>query len=233
MKHNQPQTKAEYVYAAIREDIFSGQLIGDQRLRLAELADRYDVSALPVREALRMLEREGLVTMISHRGAIVSRLTINRAIEHIEVRTYLEVYAARLATLRHTAQTIAELRKIVDSSRQCAENGRGKKFSEINRKFHTALYSPGTNLTLKAEISELWDKVWRVVEFGPDASTGGTGSVFEHDENRMHNAIAEHIAIIDAVERQRPDEVEKAMNVHREETLAMWLSIAKHHSVST
>jgi DNA-binding GntR family transcriptional regulator len=226
MKTQQPTTKVAYAYEAIRKDILGGTYVADQRLRLAEMAKHYDVSVLPVREALRMLERDGLVTIMSHRGAVVSRLSLARAIEHIEVRSYLEIYAAVLAAPAHNAATIAGLRALIKRSRVAAKAGQGKKFSQLNRDFHTQLYEPGPNLTLKSEITELWNKVWRTVEFQTSEAKSNGSSIFDVDRNRMRGALAEHTEIVDSIEAGDLARVEAAMNEHRNQTLSSWRAFA-------
>src|ERR1700682_2297464 len=90
-------TKSEWVYEQLRRRILAGTYKPDDRLRLTELAREFNMSEMPVREALRMLPRDGLSDMRSHRGASVVKLSWSRASEIVSVRMHLEVLAVREA----------------------------------------------------------------------------------------------------------------------------------------
>lgn len=225
-------TKTDYVYQQIRREILDGRLTPNQRLPLGELARRYEVSEMPVREALRMLQRDGLVHLHSHRGVTVTHLSWERAMEFIEVRTHLELLAARLALPHHTADSVAGLRQLIDRMRPLAEQGgTNTRYSQLNRDFHHALYLPGPNSVVKREIEELWDQVWRA----------RAQSIFEIDPERVRGATREHERIVDAVEQGDAAELDAAMDDHRTRTLTSWRAIAldakadmesKHHGFS-
>lgn len=213
-----PATKTEYAYDSIRKEILDGSLKPDQRLRLVELAKRYELSEMPVREALRMLQRDGLVIMQNHRGVTVSRLSWERAAEFVEVRTHLEVLAAILATPHHSEQSLKLLDGIVEKMReQAAKGGPNSRYTQLNRHFHTELYVPCPNSVLQREIDSLWDQVWRA----------RAQSIFEVDPDRVRGATEEHAAIVAAVKKRDVAAVERAMIKHREATLATWRAISK------
>ena len=212
-------TKTEYVYQQIRQEILDGTLTPNQRLRLTQLADRYQVSAMPVREALRMLQRDGLVLLHNHRGVTVSQLSWERALEIIEVRTHLELLAARLALPHHTADTIKALRKFIQRMKPLAEKGGGNaRYSQLNRDFHRTLYAPSPNSVIRREIEDLWDQVWRA----------RAHSIFELDPGRVAGATHEHEEIVDAVERRDAARLDAAMEHHRAQTLRSWRMVALH-----
>lgn len=213
-----PATKTEYAYESIRKEILDGSLKPDQRLRLVELAKRYELSEMPVREALRMLQRDGLVIMQNHRGVTVSHLSWERASEFVEVRTHLEILAAILATSHHTEQSLKLLDGIVEKMRELAgKGGPNSRYSQLNRQFHTELYAPGFNSVLQREIASLWDQVWRA----------RAQSIFEVDPDRVRGATEEHAAILAAVKKRDVVAVERAMIKHRDATLATWRTISE------
>lgn len=212
-----PATKSAFVYSQIREAILTGKFQPEQRLRLTELATTYKLSPMPVREALRMLQRDGLVTMEDHRGATVAYLSWRRAAEFVEVRTILEVHAALKALPHHGDKSIQVLRTIVETMKQSEVMADSEKFTRFNRDFHIELYRPGTNSVLKQEIEDLWDQVWRVRRL----------SIFSIDRARSAGANDEHERIVDAVENGDAEVLKLAMAYHRELTLRTWNRIVE------
>ena len=91
------QTKTEWIYAQLRDMITSGELPSGERLPLAPLAERFGTSEIPVREAMRMLQRDGLVRIESHRGATVASVSWEQLYEAIFMRSYLEILAIQEA----------------------------------------------------------------------------------------------------------------------------------------
>lgn len=212
------QTKAEWVYAGLREMIATGELAPGERLPMAQLAERFQTSEMPVREALRMLQRDGLVQMESHRGATVAVVDWDRVVEIVSVRMHLEVLAAAEAAAYHTAaQTLAPIDELVRRMDRLVERRRATEFSDANRRFHTMLYEPIPSPVLKEEIQSLWERMWRV----------RSQPLFRMDPDRARLAQHEHRAMLDAVGRQDPEAAEAAARTHRDATLEAWNSIAE------
>jgi DNA-binding GntR family transcriptional regulator len=209
------ETKSEWVYARLREMITGGELASGERLRLTQLAERFRTSEMPVREALRMLQRDGLIVMESHRGATVVTVTWERVYEAVLVRMHLEVLAAREAAPYHGAESVRELRALLQRMDRMAERNRGTEFSEANRRFHTLSYEPCPHPMLKAEIQQLWDTVWHT----------RSRSLFRLRPGRMRPAQREHRALVDAFAAGDADAAEAAANAHSEQTLAAWRSL--------
>lgn len=90
------QPAPELVRDSLREAIYSGKLQPGEQLRQEELAERYGISRIPVREALRQLEAEGLVTRQPNRGAVVAALSVQEVIEMLDIRIGLECRALML-----------------------------------------------------------------------------------------------------------------------------------------
>lgn len=212
-----PATKSGFVYDRLKSAILSGELQPDQRLRLAELAAQFEISQMPIREALRMLQRDGLIIMEDHRGATVANLSWRRAYEFVDVRTYLEVYAALKALPYQNFRTIQRLRDLVDRMSDPGAMRDAEFYSKTNREFHTALYEPGPNAVLKQQIEDLWNKVWNVRRL----------SIFSVDKTRAHGAQIEHTAILNAVEANDSSGLEDAMHRHRNQTLNTWRRIVE------
>ena len=211
------QTKAEWVYAGLREMIATGELASGERLPMAQLAERFRTSEMPVREALRMLQRDGLVQMESHRGATVAVVDWDRVVEIVSVRMHLEVLAAAEAAVHHTAQTLAPIDELVRRMDRLVERHRATEFSDANRRFHTMLYEPIPSPVLKEEIQSLWERMWRV----------RSQPLFRMDPDRARLAQHEHRAMLDAVGRHDPEAADAAARTHRHATLEAWRSIAE------
>lgn len=210
-------TKTEWVYERLREQILDGSFKPDDRLRLTELARRFEISEMPVREALRMLQRDGLIEFRSHRGAVVVNLSWSHAADIVAVRMHLEVLAIAEAASYHTQDTLVGLCRILARMDRHAEAGEPARFSESNRAFHTALYAPCPNAALTQEIQSLWDRVWRA----------RAQSIFEVDRPRMIAAQSEHRALLAAVETGDGAAAAGAMAAHRAATLAAWTIIVE------
>lgn len=215
-------TKTEWVYDRLRARILGGELKPDDRLRLTALAQELQISEMPVREALRMLQRDGLVLMESHRGATVVNLSWERAAEIVSMRMHLEVLATREAAGRHSPRSMEEIARLLRRMDDDVAAGAAGHFSEGNREFHTKLYAPGPNAALKQEIQDLWDRVWRA----------RAASIFAVDPGRMTQAQQEHRKIFAAIRRGDADAAAAAMERHRTHTMASWQRIIAHSNKS-
>ena len=102
----------EVVFRTLRKEILEGKLQPGERLMEIPLAEQIGVSRTPVREAIRMLEQEGLVMMVPRRGAFVAQMQEKGLIEVLEVRRVLEELTAELAAKRITHEQIEALEKV-------------------------------------------------------------------------------------------------------------------------
>jgi DNA-binding GntR family transcriptional regulator len=212
------QTKTEWIYAQLRDMIHAGEFASGDRLPLAPLAERFGTSEIPVREALRMLQRDGLVTIESHRGATVSGVSWEELYEAMLIRTHLEILAVEEAVPRHTVETVADLRRKLEHLDRLAESlspRSADEFSLANREFHRALYAPGPFPLLLEEIQDLWDRVWRT----------RSQSLFYMAREQMERAQHDHHAMIEAVEAKDVDEAVRLATAHRDGNLAAWRTI--------
>lgn len=209
------ETKSAWVYARLREMITSGDLPSGERLRLTQLGERFRTSEMPVREALRMLQQDGLIVMESHRGATVATVTWERVYEAVLIRMHLEVLASSEAAAHHDAESVGKLRALLQRMDRMADRNRGIDFSEANRRFHTLAYEPCPHPMLKAEIQQLWDTVWQT----------RSRSLFRMKPGRMRPAQREHRALVDAFENDDVGGAVAAARSHMDHTLAAWRSL--------
>jgi DNA-binding GntR family transcriptional regulator len=209
-------TKTEWVYQQLRARILGSRDKLDPRLRLSTLAREFRISEMPVREALRMLQRDGLVRMESHRGATIVDLSWENAAAIVSMRMHLEILAVREATGGHSPDALNAIERLLRRMDDEAAANRAEHFSQSNREFHTKLYEPGMNEALKEEIQSLWDRVWRA----------RTASIFAIEPSRMTQAQQEHRKIFAAVRRGDPQGAASAMEHHRNRTMTSWKRLA-------
>jgi DNA-binding GntR family transcriptional regulator len=134
-----PRTVKVSLVETLRDEIVRGDLAPGQFLRLEEIAAHFDVSTMPVREALRQLGSEGIVTVFPHRGAMVTRLSADELQDIYDVRVVLEEMAARLAVPFLTEATLAEMTSLIEQIENHA--GDVATLVKLNHEFHLTLYA--------------------------------------------------------------------------------------------
>ncbi|MRG84832.1 GntR family transcriptional regulator [Salinibacillus xinjiangensis] len=126
------------VCTVLRKAILKGDLKPGERLVQTELAEQIGVSRMPVREALRTLEIEGLVTMEPHKGAIVRTISKEDIVEIYELRAILEPMALKKGIPNFTEEDLENLKKY---HQQMVETDSDEVYTELNAKFHKLLFS--------------------------------------------------------------------------------------------
>lgn len=139
------QSLNDLVRTALRDAILSGRFKPGERLVEDRLARRFGVSRNPVREALKALHSEGIVTIAPRRGATVARLSIDEAEEVIELRSALEGLSARLAARRLEPEAGDNLEAILRQGDEAADRGDHAELHRLNDAFHSALAEAGSN----------------------------------------------------------------------------------------
>lgn len=134
-----PRTVKSSLAKSLRDEILLGELIPGQHLRLEEIAGRYEISTTPVREALRELEAEGLVTIFPHRGAVVTELSADELQDIYDIRATLEEMATRLAVPHMNENVLAELLAYIEE--MDSHIGELVTLVKLNHKFHITLYA--------------------------------------------------------------------------------------------
>jgi len=157
-------TVAGAVASQLRELILTGKLPPGTPLRLTKVANRLRVSVMPVREALRVLEAERLVTVEPRRGASVARLSIDDIEELFAVRSALEGLAARHGTRHITRQGLRTMRAEFTAMVRASDSDDRAGFLEHDRRFHEVLYAASGRPRLVARIQELMESGRRIVD---------------------------------------------------------------------
>lgn len=189
-------SKSDLVTDALREMISSGELAPGASLRQQELAERFEVSPTPIREAMRRLESEGLVAYDPHRGATVTVPDVDEIEENLLILSVLEALAGRLAVKKVSDSELSEIETLHREVVACdPADGRLK---DLNRTFHFRLYECAHSPTLLA----LMRLLWRAFPNGPQVGRPHAERVAQHDrllealrrrdEDGVAAAIAEH-----------------------------------------
>ena len=176
----QRKTTTARVVDLLRDQILSGALPEGIQLRQEKLAAELGVSRVPIREALHQLEAEGLVRQESHKGAVVSGLSIDDLEETYEIRARLETWLLELSMPLMTAQHYQRAEEILA---EMAQDQQDENWSSLNWAFHAALYAPANRPQTLALIRKLYLNAYRHFPL-PIRLTGGRERM-----NREHQLL--------------------------------------------
>jgi DNA-binding GntR family transcriptional regulator len=203
-------------YAALKRAITAMDIYDHaQEIRLDErrLSDGLGVSRTPIREAMTLLEQEGFVRTRPRRGIYIVRKTKREIVEMITVMAALESMAARLAAELAADADIAGLRGLMGEFSAGTQGERLDDYSEANIAFHQAIIKM-SGCALLAEMTENLFIHMRAIR-----------KITIHQDNRAARSIADHMRIIEALERRDPDLAER---LAREHTLGLAAHVEQH-----
>ena len=179
----QPRSMAarDWVFQVMRTAIVRGELPGDMPLRQDEISTALSVSHIPVREAFRQLEAQGLVRIYPNRGAVVTKLSCKELSDVMDTRILLEVGALRLALPHITEEDLARARELLELFSKEKDPIKG---AELNLKLHFSLYDPCDNQTLLSLIDQMHANVDRYITpfFGKEEVSAELYTVDEHSQ---------------------------------------------------
>lgn len=177
---SRPKTAGNWLVSQLREAIISGELVAGSAIRQDMLAEKYEVSRMPVRQALDVLAAEGWVVQRPHKGAVVADLNADDVIELFEVRTSLE----KLAIARSFPNLTEEQIEDIEVAWNAYQEGDGDSLV-LHQQFHLALYAAAGPRLIRLLMQQL-DAAQRYLRF-------------ESSEIQNSDADqAEHIALIEA-----------------------------------
>ena len=177
----------DVVFNTLRQGILTGELKPGERLMEIHLANKLGVSRTPIREAIRKLELEGLVTMIPRRGAEVAQITEKSLRDVLEVRRALDALSVELACDRIDDEELAALGKACESFEKAVSTGDPKKIAQADVEFHNIIVKAAGNTRLVQLINNLSEQMYRYrFEYIKDVST--------HEQ-----LIAEHRILFDCI----------------------------------
>jgi GntR family transcriptional regulator, rspAB operon transcriptional repressor len=205
----------ENVYESLRSDILNCRLAPGDDVREQELADRYSVSRQPVREALLRLQREYLVTVQPRQGYRVNPISVADARDLLRFRLALEPACVGQAIEHASSHTL----KGLDEFRCFA--GDHEQFIAYNRAFHSALAHASGNRRMAAALCDLIGQADRLVRVSVANLRG-------HDPAQL---VAEHVALIEAMQRRDARSAARIIKAHIEQTEKRVLPALKRNAV--
>jgi DNA-binding GntR family transcriptional regulator len=176
------QSVPETLRDSLQERILSGEIREGDWLIQDAIAEEYDVSRMPVREALRQLEACGLVVMRTHRGAVVTSIPTEQVEELFELRATLECDVLRRASARTTGRDIAEARSILDQLDASYTQGDMGSWGRLNWAFHRRLYEPANRIQTLNILQSINLQIERYVRLHLLLTQGAEEAVREHRE---------------------------------------------------
>lgn len=150
------ETVQDRVYRQLRELILNGEVEPGQTITIQSLSDAFQVSAMPVREALRRLMAEQALTVVSGRSVGIPALTRDRLQDLRRVRSEIEPLATCWAAQRIGAPELRRLDDLVDSMQIAADEMDGRRFVPANHDFHFTIYRAAESSALLSIIESLW-----------------------------------------------------------------------------
>lgn len=216
------RTKQEFAYRRLREAIMRCELAPGQRLVIDDIARRLRVSAMPVREALHLLQSEGLVVNVPHVGATAAPIAPDAVREVFTILEGLEMVAAREAMARLRQEDAAELDTLLDSMDESLRGRAYERWSELNSRFHVAIGAI-TRMPLLREMTERvlaqWDRVRRHYFDGVLVP-------------RAETAQREHHELLAAMKAGEVAAAETVVRRHNRGALADYSEFIRRHEVS-
>jgi DNA-binding GntR family transcriptional regulator len=196
------QTKQQMAYDIIRRKILDGTYKPQQHLKMINLTKEIGISSIPIREALKQLEDEGLVKFNLHRGAQVV-LYSPEEFEHLYmIRAVVEGLAGRLGTQKITAAGINRMKSLREKMVLAEEKGDLREKAQLNFEFHRILYQAANCPQLNKMIANLWDQTCNNNVY--NLASKYVPGYLESDQKG-------HAAIIDAVTARSPELVEQVI----------------------
>lgn len=151
----------DVVFNTLREAILRGDLVAGERLMELQLAAKLGVSRTPIREAIRMLEQEGLAITIPRKGAIVAGMTEKDMQDVLEIREALEELSVQVACDKITDEEIEKLQKNMKNFEHSLKSGDLKKMAQADVEFHDVIYQATDNPKLINMLNNLREQMYR------------------------------------------------------------------------
>ncbi len=216
------ENKAQRVYRVLREAIVAGEYSPGYRLVLSRLADEYDVSPVPVREAVRRLEAQGLVSYTRNVGFEVTGVNQGDYVDAMQTLAYLEGAATSLAAPFITADDLEQAQELNDQMRAIREHPDPVRFTELNGRFHLLLCSKCPNSHLLGLVQVEWGNLARIRR-----------STFTYVPDRAKASVDEHQDLLTMLRRgDDPADIEIAFRNHTLRTMNLFLERQKAGQIS-
>jgi DNA-binding GntR family transcriptional regulator len=204
---NKFQTKSDIIYQELKQDIIKGKFKPRERIVISKVAKKFGTSEIPVREAIKHLESDGLIHHTPYVGAVVTSFNFEDVRKIYQVRTVLEGMATGMAAENIGQKEMNSLKKIVSKMEKGIQSGHYESLAQLNVKFHNIIYSASGNAYLNKMISELWSFSTR------------SRAIFIFVPDRARKAVEEHIDILKALKGEDGILAEKLVHKHNEAAL--------------
>lgn len=199
------KNKKQYAYDKILEAIHNGSYGAGSRLIIDRISEELNVSAVPIREALRQLEAEGIIEFKTYSGAVVKMTKLDEYIEFVHFEGILEAYIVGQCAGRITDEDISRLEEANAQIKTAMDSFELEKIGKLNRQFHMIFMDYCDNEYLKAELSKTRQKIDLMRH-----------SVFTIVPQRVPQSYREHLEIIELLKNHASEEVlEKKARQHR------------------
>lgn len=207
------QSKSQRAYAWIKERIARSEFTPGFRLVLSSLAGELDMSVVPVREAVRQLEAEGLVTFERNVGARVAMVDDSQYRDSMHALSILEGAATALSARALTVDDIRRARAVNEQMIETLQHFDPRRFTALNQEFHAALFTRCANPRMLELVQAEWARLGHLRD-----------STFAFVPGRAQESVQEHEDILRLIEQSAPlDEIERAARRHRTATLDAYL----------
>ncbi|MET0784532.1 GntR family transcriptional regulator [Leifsonia flava] len=206
-------SKSQLAYRWVRERITNHEFTPGYRLVLGTIAGELNMSVVPVREAIRQLEAEGLVTFERNVGAHVSMVDDTQYRFSMQALSILEGTATALAARRLTADDVRRARQINELMIGRLDEFEPRAFTALNHQFHSALYAKCANPRMLELVESEWARLGHLRD-----------STFSFVPGRAQESVREHENILVLIETGAPlGEIEKMARRHRSATLDAYM----------
>lgn len=209
-----PLTTQEHVLAELRRMILRGALVPGEPIRADQIAAELEVSRVPVREALKILEGEGQVTYRPHHGYVLAELRLEDLRENYRIRRLLEDDAAGVALGRITDEDVQHMRDAIEEMEALGPEDPAA-MAVVNRRFHFVLLEAAGMPQLMHHVRLLWN------------ASDHYRSVYYADAAYRREVHDEHRQILAAVTGRDPDALRTALDGHRDRAIEGLRAILK------
>jgi DNA-binding GntR family transcriptional regulator len=204
-----PRTAEEVAITELRQAIVRGDLPPGAMIKQEETARELGLSVIPVREALKTLAGEGIITYRPQRGYTVAELHAESLEGIYRVRELLEGEAEQVGAHRIGPSGIAAMRAAIDGQRRAVEERDAVGVITSNRSFHFALFELCGNPLLLRYVRQTWDSL------DPHRALSYRRAVERDDTSRHEQIDSEHVAIVDALQAEDPESAVRLLAEHR------------------
>ncbi len=202
------------VFSTLRSAILDGKLEPGERLVERDIAEKLGISRTPVREAIRKLELERLVTHIPRKGVIVAGFTQAEVREILAIRTVLEGLICRMAAVKIRVRDLDRLESIIGQIRDENAKGNYKKVNQLHDKFHEIIYRAAESPRLYELLNNLREYISKFAQ------------VAYTKPGRTEQALIEHVKIVVALKNRDSEQAELAAKQHVEKSSEAYIEIA-------